>query len=1007
MDSVQQTAEALRELVTKLGEPMARAALAGLAAQFSPEELERLEGLVFTRPEGLQGSTPGAVGLSIGAGAQTGDVAIGDIAGRDLIKGVTVIGKVVFGHDPSEDERRRLARYLKDLIGRVSRLSLRGLDSRLDEGGEGMDLGRVYTVLAAVNRAPEIVSGRRALLREHFLDDDPRRPLRPEYHPDYAMPDQAVVGIRYDVDPFPGDTRRRGETVTARTLICDATQWPPRENPPNPDPGSIITLFRERLLTEEVFLHSRIVILGDPGSGKSTFLRHLALTFALRGLGQRVELAGWGEVPELLPVLISLRRLDIELARSEGASPQRSAEQVILIALAREITDEDAPDTALVRSALQRGALLMLFDGLDEVPLEPITGRSVGRRAALRAVQGFLRTRPDSRAVISCRRRAFDDELRRSLGWETAHVGPFTLGQIRHFAAAWYSELAHAKRIDRSQTARLGQMLVDAIVTSPRLRALAENPLLLTMMALVLYHESALPRDRPLLYERLLDLLLGQWDKVKDGQSLAEAIGQPEWGSERLRPLIDQLSYQAHAGVASQDGRGHIDRRDLYEGLISYFENAEIPNAWSAAERCLTYFEQRSGLIVPAENNTYVFAHLTLQEHCAGRHMLLSQDARELVRQHRGDDRWREPIMLGLGAIQRINPALIENILTDLIDAEDHQGPKTALQHQQDLILAAEIGKDRDWSYLRTQRVNVSRLQRDLKAGLLAILADRSQPLQLPDRVRVATILGELGDPRLPVTQAEWRREVERALGGDDGGYFCRVAPGRYTIGVDIPQSPLHYGPRHEVALEQPVWIGRLLISEAQWQRFIDSLEDASGLRAEGRGPNFPIVGIQWELAAAFCEWLSADLGAAIRLPTEFEWEAAARGLDGRRYPWGNSWDSSFAATKDDVAERDKAFVPVGVYPAGASPIGCLDMAGLAWEWTGSIWRSYRGHPAPFEDPENYTIRGGGHRSAPERTCCYVRDCADQFNRLQVLGFRVALTAPVSEEDEAAVQHQL
>lgn len=974
----------------------ARRMFTSFTDEFSTEELRRLERLLpplrspepsFPAPQPL---------MQLGPDTQTGDINIEDIAGRDLFKNITVIGKVIYGHDPSSDEQRRLVMYLKDLIGRVSRLSLRGLDSRLDDGGDGMDLSRVYTVLAAVNRAPAVESGTRALLSHYFLEHNPKNPLKQEFHPDFAMPDQAVVGIRYDVNPFLGDGRKRADRrITARTLICEAIQWPPTEHPPNPDPESIITLFRERLLTEEVYTHKRMLLLGDPGSGKSTFLRHLALSFALNGLGQSISLPGWEEMPKLLPMLIALRRLDMELARDQAAGADSSVDQVIIRLFAGEIQGDVTSSIELVRQALQRNVLLMLFDGLDEVPLEPIHGRSVGRMATLRAVQRFLQTRSENRAIISCRTRAYDEALQKSIRWETVYVGRFTLGQIRHFARAWYAELVHANQLDRIQVTQLGQMLVDVIVTSPRLRALAENPLLLTMMALILYHDNSLPRDRPLLYERLLDLLLGQWDKVKEGQSLAEAIGRPEWGSERLRPLIDQLSYQTHAGAASQDGRGRIDRRDLYDGLITYFQNADLRDPWSAAGRCLTYFEQRSGLIVPDENDTYVFAHLTLQEHCAGRHMLLSQEARELVQRHRNDDRWREPIMLGLGAIQRINPALIENILYDLIDDEETGRQKTAYQLLQDLILAAEIGKDRDWSYLRTQRVNVSRIQRDLKAGFVALLSDRAQPLPLSERVRLATALGELGDPRLPVSRDEWRYEIERASKGEESGYFCRIPPGNYTVGVDFPQSDLHYGPRHQITIDAPVWIGRFLITELQWQRFVDSMEDPSGLRPDRQGPNFPLVGIHSEFVQAFCEWLSADVGCTIRLPTEYEWEAAARGADGRRYPWGNSWNSALAATQADSAERNELLVPVGVYPTGASPIGCLDMAGLAWEWTCSIWKSYADDPVPFEDPENYTIRGGGYRSRPERTCCYVRDCFHPIHRLPVLGFRVVLAEPV------------
>ena len=129
---------------------------------------------------------------------------------------------------------------------------------------------------------------------------------------------------------------------------------------------------------------------------------------------------------------------------------------------------------------------------------------------------------------------------------------------------AFYAELIANGQLERAQAEKLGQELIDTIVASPKLRAMAKTPLLLTMMVLVLYHDGPLPRDRPLLYERILELLLGQWDKLREGQSLAEAIGQPDWDSERIRPLLDQLSYQAHDTASSEDGRGRLRRGRLH-----------------------------------------------------------------------------------------------------------------------------------------------------------------------------------------------------------------------------------------------------------------------------------------------------------------------------------------------------------------------------------------------------------------------------------------------------------
>ncbi|PDW00667.1 SUMF1/EgtB/PvdO family nonheme iron enzyme [Candidatus Viridilinea mediisalina] len=592
-----------------------------------------------------------------------------------------------------------------------------------------------------------------------------------------------------------------------------------------------------------------------------------------------------------------------------------------------------------------------------------------------------------------------------------------TGGQIRHFTRAWYEELVTKGQLDQAQAERLCSILLRAIgdPQRPRLREMAKTPLLLTLMALVLYNKGELPRDRPQLYERILELLLGQWDHVREGQSLGQAIGMPTWDSSYIRPLLDRLSYEAHGAASSQDGRGRLARGEVYTALIDFFQQTEVASPGDAAVRCLDYIDQRSGLLLPDGADTFTFAHLTLQEHCAGRQIALNaEDPVALVMAHRHDDRWREPIFLGVGLAP---PLVLDRLFNDLIEREEAGKSKPVARWYRDLILAAELGADRDWSYLRTRpQIRATRWQAALKQGLEELLADRVQPLPVAERVRAGFLLGDrdLGDPRFPVTVDEWRNASERALAGDANGYFCPIPAGTYWIGSanDDPDAKDEERPQHTITLAHPIYIARYPLTNAQWRAWVrlgDGQPSYTDDDSDLNHPNQPVVGVSWVMANAYCAWFSTAIGADLRLPSEQEWEAAARGGDRRRYPWGDDWREDHAATEEDRATRGWRWsIPVGCYPAGAAPCGALDMAGNVREWMVNTWQSYPGAERVFADEERWVLRGGDYDDSRTNVRCGARlRFLPGYDLSGDRGFRVLLSplgigeSPIAENPKA------
>jgi len=230
-----------------------------------------------------------------------------------------------------------------------------------------------------------------------------------------------------------------------------------------------------------------------------------------------------------------------------------------------------------------------------------------------------------------------------------------------------------------------------------------------------------------------------------------------------------------------------------------------------------------------------------------------------------------------------------------------------------------------------------------------------------------------------------------------DGSVLVRVPAGAFLMGSQDGDSDAldEEKPAHEVDLDE-YWIGKCEVTNEQFERFVAETGYRTTAEVEGSavswrtmkeqwGPQVPVVCVSWFDARAYCEW------AGGRLPTEAEWEKAVRGTDGRKYPWGNNWDASLAWCEQTSGGRPH---PVGELVAGASPYGCLDMAGNAWEWC-SDWSaeypssSVRNPTGPGEGAYR-VYRGGSWGIAAQYARAASRSDNIPGHRDVYLGFRLA-----------------
>ncbi|MEU1117043.1 MULTISPECIES: formylglycine-generating enzyme family protein [unclassified Streptomyces] len=202
----------------------------------------------------------------------------------------------------------------------------------------------------------------------------------------------------------------------------------------------------------------------------------------------------------------------------------------------------------------------------------------------------------------------------------------------------------------------------------------------------------------------------------------------------------------------------------------------------------------------------------------------------------------------------------------------------------------------------------------------------------------------------------------------------------------------LKEAPRAEVHV--PAFrIARTQVTVARWARFAAATD-----RPAPRGPGVhPVVGVTWEAANAYCRWLGERLGSDVRLPTEDEWERAARGDDGREFPWGDAYRTGLANLVDLGIGTT---TPVGSFPEGASPFGVLDMAGNADEWTSTAYAPYPGATAEVPLTEDWAFdrhvtRGGAYRHDRDLARCARRHGAYEQDLEAIgVGFRLAAPCP-------------
>ncbi len=356
----------------------------------------------------------------------------------------------------------------------------------------------------------------------------------------------------------------------------------------------------------------------------------------------------------------------------------------------------------------------------------------------------------------------------------------------------------------------------------------------------------------------------------------------------------------------------------------------------------------RSGLLAERGQGIYVFSHLTFQEHLAARAIADREDNVMYTLKRMGDSWWREVVLLEAGCLSTQGKRRATELIRAMMEYRQEPEP------YHNLILAAEAVRD---------------------VGQVRTEGDLAGEIQTRLRKTFETPLRKGADLK---TLMQRRAAAAEALGKiESGGYDAQPAfwtlPYGEPVWVEIPAGEFWMGSRIGDSQEQPLhkvylaryWISRVPITNAQYRFFVEATshrvpEHWDDSKIPRGKENHPVVNISWHDARAYCTWLEKclkDEGSrlcvwktldqhitfnllpetfVVQLPSEAEWEKAARGdKDKREYPWGHLWRKGYCNSSElDIHDT----TAVGIFPEGSSPYGCLDMAGNVWEWTRSLW---------------------------------------------------------------------